>query len=372
MRTNAPDQNPADETRSKDPFSAVFCPTLRTALREVFAEWTPQLTIRSEGEFSLEATGMQLALLLDRSGANGVPHEVDGPPEVVDQAGVRLLTAIRRNLLEQWRVDRLGVHKERVLELLHSIDLLVEEAVDVGREDREVRLAEPAAFGLVAEVGHDLRSPLTSILFLSEALRNGRSGSVTELQKCQLGLIYSAALGLSGVANDLMTIAQEQRSGHLDEAGAFCLHETVESVREMVAPMAEAKEVSLRFGVDCSCSRVGHPGPLGRVLLNLTTNAIRFTQEGGSVVVQADPVARDEVEISVRDTGRGIPPERMARLYEPFQKCEGREGYFFAPSGLGLSIVRRLLENMGSELTIDSEVGKGTCFSFVLMLPMPH
>jgi signal transduction histidine kinase len=224
----------------------------------------------------------------------------------------------------------------------------------------------------VAEVAHDLRSPLTSILFLSEALRNGQSGSLTELQKHQLGLIYAAALGLAGVTNDLMTMAQKQTLGHLDEAVAFSLHEMFEAVREMVAPQADAKRIRLRFGVQCADHRHGHPGRIGRVLLNLTTNAIRFTPEGGSVEVLAEPLARDTVQVSVRDTGQGIPPEQMAQLYEPFQKFQGREGFFFAASGLGLSIVRRLLEGLDSELTVDSKVGQGTRFSFVLSLPTPH
>jgi signal transduction histidine kinase len=108
------------------------------------------------------------------------------------------------------------------------------------------------------------------------------------------------------------------------------------------------------------------------VILNLTTNAIKFTGEEGSVEVRADSVAWNAVEISVRDTGRGIPPENRAQLFQAFQKAQGREGFFFAPSGLGLSIVRRLLKDMDSELSIESEVGQGTRFSFVLNLPVTH
>jgi len=72
------------------------------------------------------------------------------------------------------------------------------------------------------------------------------------------------------------------------------------------------------------------------------------------------------------DTGEGIAPEEMDRLFQPFQKSQGREGLFFAASGLGLSIVRRLLEAMDSELTLESKVGEGTRFSFLLNLPTPH
>ena len=250
-----------------------------------------------------------------------------------------------------------------------SGDLLTEVPASGGSEPP---LAETEAFRLVAEVAHDLRSPLTSILFLSEALRMGQSGNLTELQKRQLGLIYSAALGLAGVTNDLMTMAQEERVGHLDEAVAFSLNETFKAVNEMVAPMAEAKRIAIRFSVNCCGHRLGYAGPLGRVLLNLTTNAINFTPEEGSVEVLADPAERDTVQISVSDTGEGIAPEEMDRLFQPFQKSQGREGLFFAASGLGLSIVRRLLEAMDSELTLESKVGEGTRFSFLLNLPTPH
>ncbi len=369
MRAETPELNPVERRQSGDAFATVFCPALRTALREVSAEWAPQWGGRSEGESSIDHVLMRLALLLDRVGDGSVLYGNGGGQDTLDHGDVRLLGAIRRSLLEQWRREDPIVEQDRVLALLHSIDLLVAASAT---EDSERPMAEADTFRLVAEVAHDLRSPLTSILFLSEALRNGQSGSLTELQQRQLGLIYAAALGLAGVTNDLMTMAQKQTLGHLDEAVAFSLHEMFEAVREMVAPQAEAKRIRLRFGAQCADHRHGHPGRIGRVLLNLTTNAIRFTPEGGSVEVLADPLARDTVQVSVRDTGQGISPEQMARLYEPFQKFQGREGLFFAASGLGLSIVRRLLEGLDSELTVDSKVGQGTRFSFVLSLPTPH
>ena len=375
MRADAPDLSPVDERRSGDTFAAVVCPALRTALHEVSVEWAPQWAPGSEGESSINHVLMSLALRLDRVGDGSVVvYEDGGGQETLDHADLRLLAAIRRSLLERWHRGHLALDQDRVLALLHSIDLLAEEPVNGAAEDLELPLTEPEAFRLVAEVVHDLRSPLTSILFLSEALRNGQSGSLTGLQERQLGLIYSAALGLTGVTNDLMTIAQEQRCGPFDEADAdvFSLHDTFEAVREMVAPVAEAKRIALRFGVNYSGHRLGYAGPLGRVLLNLTTNAIRFTPEGGSVEVLADPVATDTVEVSVRDTGRGIPPEEMAELFQPFKKSRGREDFFFAASGLGLSIVRRLLKNMDSELTIDSRVGRGTRFSFIVSLLTPR
>ncbi len=369
MRADAPHVGPVEQRGSSDPFAAVPCSALRTALREVSAEWATQWAFVSDNESSIDHLLTSLAQRLVSMGNSDGPDGNGGGREKLENADVRLLVAIRGSLLQQWHRKDPIIDQDPVPALLHSIDLLTEVPTIEGSERP---IVEADAFRLVAEVAHDLRSPLTSILFLSEALRNGQSGSLTELQQGQLGLIYAAALGLAGVTNDLMTIAQEQASGQLDEAVAFSLHDTFEAVREMVAPKAETKRIRLRFGVHCSGHRHGHPGPLGRVLLNLTTNAIRFTPEEGSVEVLANPVARDTVEVSVRDTGRGIPPEQIAQLYQPFQKSHGREGFFFAASGLGLSIVRRLLKRMDSELTLESKVGEGTRFSFVLNLPTPH
>ena len=372
MRTKPSHAAPVKEHRSKDRFAAVICPAIRTALREVSAEWASDGALESGGPSSTDDALIRLGLHLDGTGDPAAFSKGGSRPGSRDaRIDARLLEAIRRDLLEQWRRRDLPVDEDRLLALLHAIELHAEDLLHGGEEDPEVEMAESEAFRLVAEVAHDLRSPLTSILFLSEALRDGRSGSLTDLQGRQLGLVYSAGLGLMGVVNDVMTIAQEETSGLLDEALPFSLPQTLDSVHEMVAPLAEAKEVTLRFGVHCFGHRIGHSGPLGRVLLNLTTNAIKFTKEGGLVEVLADSVGRNAVKITVCDTGRGIPPGQLAQLFQPFQKSHGREGFFFAPSGLGLSIVQRLLEQMDSELTVESAVGEGTCFSFVLSLPTP-
>jgi signal transduction histidine kinase len=107
---------------------------------------------------------------------------------------------------------------------------------------------------------------------------------------------------------------------------------------------------------------------LSRVLLNLTTNALKFTNEG-FVEVTGREVGGDRVEFSVRDTGRGIPPQNMATLYEPFRRRQREGEYAFSGSGLGLSICRKLVEAMGSRLEVETAPDQGTRFSFVLDLP---
>ncbi|MEE9562626.1 MAG: HAMP domain-containing sensor histidine kinase, partial [Thermoanaerobaculia bacterium] len=232
------------------------------------------------------------------------------------------------------------------------------------------RLAGPDGLELVVEVAHDLRSPLTSILFLAETLQRGRSGTVTDVQERQLGLIYSAAFGLSAMASDVIELARGgDRLVDLDPI-PFSTADILESVRDIVQPIAEEKGLTVRTTSPDDDFRVGHPVALSRVLLNLTTNALKFTDEG---FVEVHAVARDDelVEYSVRDTGRGIPPHAMRTLFEPFRRRQQPGNYAFSGAGLGLSICRKLVETMGSELLVDTVLGEGTRFYFSLKLPRP-
>jgi signal transduction histidine kinase len=230
------------------------------------------------------------------------------------------------------------------------------------------RLSAPDGLELVVEVAHDLRSPLTSILFLAETLQRGRSGAVNTVQERQLGLIYSAAFGLSSVASDVIELARGgDRLVDLDPI-PFSVTDILESVRDIVQPIAEEKNLTIRLTAPESDFRIGHPVALSRVLLNLTTNALKFTGEG-FVELTAIQRAPRSIEFSVRDTGRGIPPQSMATLFEPFRRRQKPGEYAFSGSGLGLSICRKLVEAMGSAMQVETAPGYGTRFYFVLDLP---
>jgi signal transduction histidine kinase len=231
------------------------------------------------------------------------------------------------------------------------------------------RLSAPDGLELVVEVAHDLRSPLTSILFLAETLQRGRSGAVNAVQERQLGLIYSAAFGLSSVASDVIELARGgDRLVDLDPI-PFSVTDILESVRDIVQPIAEEKSLGVRLTPPEADFRIGHPVALSRVLLNLTTNALKFTAEGFVEVVARQTSAR-RLEFSVRDTGRGIPPQSMATLFEPFRRRQKAGEYAFSGSGLGLSICRKLVEAMGSTLQVETQQGVGTRFYFELDLPL--
>ena len=224
---------------------------------------------------------------------------------------------------------------------------------------------------LLVSVAHDLRSPLTSILFLAEAMQRGSSGAVTDVQRRQLGLIYTAALGLNAVASDIIDVT---RSDQFVEPAPvpFSVAAALEAVQAIVQPMAEEKQLALRISAPTGDERLGHPVALSRVLLNLTTNALKFTDQGHVEVVAKDEDT-DRVEFSVRDTGRGMDPATVPTLFDPMRRVQGRAGRLFSSTGLGLSICRKLVEAMGSELRVETRLGWGTRFWFVLDLrPCPQ
>ena len=281
----------------------------------------------------------------------------------------RLVGLIRGTLLERLQTLAPPPDAGQVLRLLGAVERIAQRLeVDWSQRFTD-RLAGPDGLELVVEVAHDLRSPLTSILFLAETLQRARSGPVNPVQERQLGLIYSAAFGLSSVASDVIELARGgDRLVDLDPI-PFSITDILESVRDIVLPIAEEKSLSVRLSPPTSDFRIGYPVALSRVLLNLTTNALKFTAEG-FVEVAARQVSANAVEFAVRDTGRGIPPQSMATLYEPFRRRQKAGEYAFSGSGLGLSICRKLVEAMGSSLQVETAPDQGTRFYFVLDLPL--
>lgn len=294
----------------------------------------------------------------------------------------RLCDLIRTELLRDWRsrnpeppggsnpdsADPSSESAEEFLRTLAALEAYRALLRPGESEELASRLAEPDAFELVVELAHDLRSPLNSILFLSEVLRSGHSGPVSDHQWKQLGLIYSASLGMVSVVSDVVELAGEARGNADDEPEPFSIGSVFENVERLVVPMAEEKGVTLEFRLPDYDRCLGHPAALGRVLLNLTTNALKFTDEGW-VKVSADKVGRALIEFSVEDTGRGMNARDRERLFQPFRKSANRSGYFFSGSGLGLSIARRLLATMDSEIVVESERGMGSRLSFRVELP---
>lgn len=221
---------------------------------------------------------------------------------------------------------------------------------------------------LIVELAHDLRSPLTSIMSLAEHLQRGGAGPVTASQRRQLAIIYSAALCLSQTASGIVDLGRADRNLEYDSPGPFSLTELFGGVAAIVAPMAEEKGLALRTSVQVEDWRVGPVGTLSRVLVNLATNALKFTEEG-DVELAATPVRSGAIELSVRDTGPGLDPRLVPSLFLPFPVNDpARLRRSFSSSGLGLALCRRLVTSLGSELLVESRPEWGSRFFFRLDL----
>ena len=148
------------------------------------------------------------------------------------------------------------------------------------------------------------------------------------------------------------------------------MSECIHVVRDIVQPIAEEKKLEvLLVSPQKGDRRVGQPAAITRVLLNLTTNALKFTHRG-NVTVTVTSISRTGVEFSVRDTGCGIPPEVLDTLFDAFRHQSQSGKTVFSSAGLGLSICQKLVSAMGSTLAVESTSGEGTCFSFRLNLAL--
>lgn len=327
-----------------------------------------------------ESAGTELPSLAPDAEFRSAVREVGRILEADDEA----LPALHGTTPAEKAVVRLAVDRIRhalladattedapiLLPVLRRLDAIRSAATAARDERLAAQLSGSGALDLVIEVAHDLRSPLTSIMFLSETLRRGQSGPINDVQRQQLGIIYSAALGLVSVANDLMDLARDGDPGALPDFAPepFSLAETLESVHNMIRPMLEEKRLRLVYNLPTDDIRLGKAFPLHRTLLNLVTNAIKFTDEGHIEVVIRD-IRGARVHVSVRDTGRGMDEETVRSIYETFRRGQTRTGYRFSDTGLGMSLCRRMVEVMGGELHVTSEQGKGTRFWFEIDLP---
>ncbi|MCC6316228.1 MAG: HAMP domain-containing histidine kinase [Gemmatimonadaceae bacterium] len=336
---------------------------LARAGADVLAHW--QETDHS----SITTADLQLTLgaLNDaaRAAAAGAPRAPEGIPSFVPA----------RRVLERWRhafLRRCGTAAPvDVVTVVRAIEA-VQEALDHDAAHRfAMRLTGHDAQQLVVEMAHDMRSPLGSILILAERLRNGVGGEVPPIQQRQLGLIYSAAFGLSALAGDVIELARGGTTLLDTQPIPFAVSDVLQSMVDILRPMAEEKRLTMQCTGPVADQRIGHPAALNRVLLNLATNAIKFTN-AGSVEVTVRELDRVQVEFAVADTGRGIPPRVMAHLFEAFRQRQMPGDYAFSSAGLGLSICQKLVRAMGGELKVETELEQGTRFSFTLDLPQPQ
>jgi len=340
-------------------------PLLVRAGDDVFTSWQMLLAQSFETRETRETVGWLVAAI------DGATREEEVPvPDGSVSLARFLLEQVSGSLLQQLSADE-AIEKSDVIQLMQGIERVRQSIAPDWDRYFSSQISGPDGLNLVLEVAHDLRSPLTSIRCLAESMERGQSGPVTDLQRKQLRLIYSASLGLGSMATDVIEMAR--RGDQLVEGVAvpFSISELLEGVSDMVRPMAEEKGLTFQFQKLSTDQRVGRPFALSRVLLNLVTNAFKFTDAGG-VDVQIRPTGMTRIEFSVIDTGGGIPESAIPDLFRPFRRSMARAdrtGFLFSGTGLGLALCRKLLRAMNSDLYFETRLGHGTRFFFEVDLP---
>jgi signal transduction histidine kinase/CheY-like chemotaxis protein/HPt (histidine-containing phosphotransfer) domain-containing protein len=216
----------------------------------------------------------------------------------------------------------------------------------------------------LANMSHELRTPLNGVIGMVDLLL-ATQPSAQQRRYCEVA--KSSARSLLELINDILDFSKIE-AGKLElDSTDFSLHELIENVTQMLGQTAERKKIELICGIGQGVPRTicGDPTRLRQIVLNLVTNAIKFTEDGEVVInaaVLEQTATRALLKISVKDSGIGIPKERLTRLFKSFSQVDASTTRKFGGTGLGLAISQRLVEMMGGEIGVDSEEGHGSIF----------
>jgi signal transduction histidine kinase len=246
-----------------------------------------------------------------------------------------------------------------------------EDAVEQAQAARAIaESANGAKSDFLAVMSHELRTPLAAIMGYQELLADGITGPITEAQGQQLGRIKLSARHLLSLIDEILTFTRLDAGRETIAPEEIDLHEALRGAVEIVEPLAETKKLELRLTSPGPGVRIEtDPTKLRQILVNLLSNAVKFTEEG-RVSLEAQ-VVEDQLQIAVSDTGIGIQPEHINKIFDPFWQVEQKATRRATGTGLGLTVTRRLANLLGGDVSVASSPGEGTTFSVTLPTKVP-
>jgi len=218
----------------------------------------------------------------------------------------------------------------------------------------------------LANVSHELRTPLNSIIGFSELLKEQVVGPLNEKQLQYVQNILQSGEHLLSLINDILDLSKVEAGTLEVESVPINLKEVLQWALFMQRERAKRHNISLNLDMDEGIGIVKtDPTRLKQVLFNLLSNAVKFTPDGGSVMVKAEKL-NGEIQISVSDTGIGIPREKIEEIFKPFVQLDSSLSRQYEGTGLGLALTRRLVELLGGRIWVESQLGKGSTFHFTI------
>lgn len=315
---------------------------------------------------------------LKKSGGAGIEIFLAGQRYFINSERQQILDLLISTFEQAVRVnEELKVREQQISDLNSQLARHAGELASLNsaltEKNVELENASQAKLSFFAHMSHELRTPLNAVIGFSDLLSSGATGELNSEQQNYVDQILNSGNHLLELINDTLDLAKI-------EAGKLELYPDVTDVRAllenslpMVREQAAARAIQLRLDIGEGVGDAWLDArKVTQIALNLLSNAVKFTPEGGSVEMSADIISRQNapwLHIAVRDTGIGIAPENISKLFRSFEQVENSKTRSSQGTGLGLALVKQLAQLHGGDVEVQSELNRGSCFNIYLPLP---